>query len=148
MYFRDRSGDTFRWKGENVSTTEVEGTLSTLLGQIDVAVFGVNVPGKTDKAAFVLNFQGPIIPKSNPLVSPYTHVNVCVCIGVEGKAGMAAIADSTGSFNCNSFLREVQQALPPYARPIFLRISPCVDTTGEERSPKLILPGLGDILSI
>ncbi|KAK9978115.1 hypothetical protein ABG768_019883 [Culter alburnus] len=94
MYFRDRSGDTFRWKGENVSTTEVEGTLSSLLGQTDVAVFGVNVPG------------------------------------VEGKAGMAAIADTTGSFDCNSFLREVQQALPPYARPIFLRISPCVDTTG------------------
>uniref|UniRef100_A0A672QNF2 long-chain-fatty-acid--CoA ligase n=1 Tax=Sinocyclocheilus grahami TaxID=75366 RepID=A0A672QNF2_SINGR len=94
MYFRDRSGDTFRWKGENVSTTEVEGTLSSLLGQTDVAVFGVNVPG------------------------------------VEGKAGMAAIADSTGNFNCNSFLKEVQHALPPYARPIFLRISPCVDTTG------------------
>uniref|UniRef100_A0A9J7X6V8 Long-chain-fatty-acid--CoA ligase n=1 Tax=Cyprinus carpio carpio TaxID=630221 RepID=A0A9J7X6V8_CYPCA len=50
--------------------------------------------------------------------------------GVEGKAGMAAIADSTGNFNCNSFLKEVQHALPPYARPVFLRISPCVDTTG------------------
>ncbi|TTA69396.1 Long-chain fatty acid transport protein 1 [Bagarius yarrelli] len=94
MYFRDRSGDTFRWKGENVSTTEVEGTLSSLLGQTDVAVYGVAVPG------------------------------------VEGKAGMAAIADSTGSFNCEYFLREVQKTLPPYARPVFLRISPQVDTTG------------------
>lgn len=46
MYFRDRSGDTFRWKGENVSTTEVEGVLSRLLGQTDVAVYGVAVPGK------------------------------------------------------------------------------------------------------
>lgn len=45
MYFRDRGGDTFRWKGENVSTTEVEGTLSSLLGQTDVAVYGVSVPG-------------------------------------------------------------------------------------------------------
>uniref|UniRef100_A0A8C8BTB3 Very long-chain fatty acid transport protein n=1 Tax=Oncorhynchus tshawytscha TaxID=74940 RepID=A0A8C8BTB3_ONCTS len=43
MYFRDRSGDTFRWRGENVSTTEVEGTLSGLLGQADVAVYGVSV---------------------------------------------------------------------------------------------------------
>ncbi|XP_055754293.1 long-chain fatty acid transport protein 1-like [Salvelinus fontinalis] len=94
MYFRDRSGDTFRWRGENVSTTEVEGTLSGLLGQADVAVYGVAVPD------------------------------------VEGKAGMAAIADPTGTFDCDAFLREVQQALPPYARPVFLRISPQVDTTG------------------
>uniref|UniRef100_A0A674DNS5 Long-chain-fatty-acid--CoA ligase n=1 Tax=Salmo trutta TaxID=8032 RepID=A0A674DNS5_SALTR len=49
---------------------------------------------------------------------------------VEGKAGMAAIADPTGTFDCDAFLREVQQALPPYARPVFLRISPQVDTTG------------------
>ena len=46
IYFRDRSGDTFRWRGENVSTTEVEGVLSGLLGHTDVAVYGVSVPGK------------------------------------------------------------------------------------------------------
>lgn len=45
MYFRDRTGDTFRWKGENVSTTEVEGTLSRLLDMKDVVVYGVEVPG-------------------------------------------------------------------------------------------------------
>lgn len=45
IYFRDRTGDTFRWKGENVSTTEVEGTLSRLLEMADVAVYGVEVPG-------------------------------------------------------------------------------------------------------
>ena len=45
LYFRDRTGDTFRWKGENVSTTEVEGTLSRLLAMADVAVYGVEVPG-------------------------------------------------------------------------------------------------------
>lgn len=45
LYFRDRTGDTFRWKGENVSTTEVEGTLSRLLDMADVAVYGVEVPG-------------------------------------------------------------------------------------------------------
>lgn len=46
IYFRDRTGDTFRWKGENVSTTEVEGTLSRLLDMADVAVYGVEVPGR------------------------------------------------------------------------------------------------------
>ncbi|XP_043576373.1 long-chain fatty acid transport protein 4 [Chiloscyllium plagiosum] len=50
MYFRDRTGDTFRWKGENVSTTEVEGTLSRILGMTDVVVYGVEVPGAEGKA--------------------------------------------------------------------------------------------------
>lgn len=46
MYFKDRTGDTYRWKGENVSTTEVEGTLSRLLDMKDVVVYGVEVAGK------------------------------------------------------------------------------------------------------
>uniref|UniRef100_A0A7N6BVS1 Long-chain-fatty-acid--CoA ligase n=1 Tax=Anabas testudineus TaxID=64144 RepID=A0A7N6BVS1_ANATE len=50
--------------------------------------------------------------------------------GVEGKAGMAAIADTAGCFDCNDFFQKVQRALPPYARPMFLRISTHVDTTG------------------
>lgn len=50
LYFRDRTGDTFRWKGENVSTTEVEGTLSRLLQMADVAVYGVEVPGAEGRA--------------------------------------------------------------------------------------------------
>uniref|UniRef100_A0A671RFB8 Long-chain-fatty-acid--CoA ligase n=1 Tax=Sinocyclocheilus anshuiensis TaxID=1608454 RepID=A0A671RFB8_9TELE len=50
--------------------------------------------------------------------------------GVEGKAGMAAIVDVTNDFNCETFLRDVQNALPSYARPVFLRLSPEVDKTG------------------
>uniref|UniRef100_A0A8D0H9A1 Arachidonate--CoA ligase n=1 Tax=Sphenodon punctatus TaxID=8508 RepID=A0A8D0H9A1_SPHPU len=50
MYFRDRTGDTFRWKGENVSTTEVEGTLSRILNMTDVVVYGVEVSGAEGKA--------------------------------------------------------------------------------------------------
>ena len=45
MFFCDRSGDTFRWKGENVSTTEVESTVSGLVGLRDSACYGVEVPG-------------------------------------------------------------------------------------------------------
>lgn len=53
MYFKDRTGDTFRWKGENVSTTEVEGTLSRLLDMKDVVVYGVEIPGKIPQLTYV-----------------------------------------------------------------------------------------------
>ena len=45
LYFKDRKGDTFRWKGENVSTAEVESVVSRLTGHSDVVVYGVTVPG-------------------------------------------------------------------------------------------------------
>ena len=45
VYFHDRTGDTFRWHGENVSTTEVELVISKILGLRDVAVYGVVIPG-------------------------------------------------------------------------------------------------------
>lgn len=56
MYFKDRTGDTFRWKGENVSTTEVEGTLSRLLDMKDVVVYGVEVPGNILEFLFLFCF--------------------------------------------------------------------------------------------
>ncbi|XP_069481724.1 long-chain fatty acid transport protein 6 [Ambystoma mexicanum] len=49
LYFRDRIGDTFRWKGENVATTEV----SDIIGMVDFIqeanVYGVSVPGNEGK---------------------------------------------------------------------------------------------------
>jgi fatty-acyl-CoA synthase len=45
FYFVDRVGDTFRWKGENVSTTEVADTISAYPGVIEAVVYGVAIPG-------------------------------------------------------------------------------------------------------
>ena len=50
VYFHDRIGDTFRWHGENVSTAEVEATMSNILGLRDVVVYGVKVPGTEGRA--------------------------------------------------------------------------------------------------
>jgi fatty-acyl-CoA synthase len=50
IYFVDRIGDTFRWKGENVSTLQVAEALSSCRGVKDITVYGVSVPGADGRA--------------------------------------------------------------------------------------------------
>jgi fatty-acyl-CoA synthase len=50
FYFIDRVGDTFRWKGENVSTTEVAETINLFHGVSETTVYGVQVPGYDGRA--------------------------------------------------------------------------------------------------
>ncbi len=50
FYFVDRVGDTYRWKGENVSTTEVANMISRFPGIRDVTVYGVHVTGQEGRA--------------------------------------------------------------------------------------------------
>jgi fatty-acyl-CoA synthase len=50
FYFVDRVGDTFRWKGENVSTSEVAEAINAVPGIHDANVYGVAVPGRDGRA--------------------------------------------------------------------------------------------------
>jgi len=102
FYFVDRIGDTFRWKGENVSTTEVAGHLTQAPGVLEATVYGVETPG------------------------------------AEGKAGMAALVVDEG-FDPAALQAHVDAALPAYARPVFLRIAPQIETTGTFKQRKMDL---------
>ncbi|ALJ09611.1 MAG: long-chain-acyl-CoA synthetase [Brevundimonas aurantiaca] len=65
FYFVDRMGDTFRWKGENVSTSEVEQVLMDAPGVAEAIVYGIPVPGQEGKAGMAaLVIEGKFDPKT------------------------------------------------------------------------------------
>jgi fatty-acyl-CoA synthase len=58
FYFVDRIGDTFRWKGENVSTLEVANVVASCPGVVEATIYGVAVhgsDGRAGMAALIVN---------------------------------------------------------------------------------------------
>jgi len=71
------------------------------------------------------------------IINGHSHVAFCNVYGVEvckadGRAGMASIilADDIPELDIKSFSAHINEQLPPYARPVFLRIQREMDTTG------------------
>jgi citronellyl-CoA synthetase len=94
--FVDRIGDTFRWKGENVSTEEVEAVINEF-DQVEMnCVYGVLIPN------------------------------------TEGRAGMVSLVTNESSnknFDFSRFYSMLQETLPEYAIPKFIRFTPELVTT-------------------
>ena len=56
-YFVDRIGDSFRWKGENVATSEVESVILMHQDVQEVTVYGVQIAGiQTNQITFLIWF--------------------------------------------------------------------------------------------
>ena len=78
----------FRWRGENVSTIEVEAVLSNVLNQQDTIVYGVEVPGVEGRAGMAA------------IVEPSE--------GLDLKSFLSAIKNQLPSYATPIFLRFVQ----------------------------------------
>jgi fatty-acyl-CoA synthase len=102
IYFVDRIGDTFRWKGENVATSEVSERIAGFDGVQEVNVYGVKVGD------------------------------------LDGKAGMAALV-TEDEFDMAAFGKHIDEHLPSYARPLFVRLQKAIETTGTFKYRKIDL---------
>ncbi|MET4025843.1 citronellyl-CoA synthetase [Marinobacter sp. MBR-99] len=113
LQFVDRMGDTFRWKGENVSTTEVENIIDGSGMVQEAIVYGVE------------------IPKTN------------------GKAGMVTLVPQNpeAEFDADKLFAYLQDNLPPYAIPLFVRVTHAIEKTGTFKYRKVDIQKLGYSLS-
>ena len=112
FYFVDRIGDTFRWKGENVATSEVAEAICAFPGVKHANVYGVAVPA------------------------------------TEGRAGMAALV-TEDELDLAGLRKHLMSRLPPYARPLFLRIRKNMELTGTFKYSKtdLVRQGFDPVAS-
>ncbi len=69
-YFVDRIGDTFRWKGENVATSEVQEAITGFSGVREANVYGVSVPGAEGR----VGMAALVVDDGIDLDGFYTHV--------------------------------------------------------------------------
>uniref|UniRef100_A0A8C3NT76 long-chain-fatty-acid--CoA ligase n=1 Tax=Cyanoderma ruficeps TaxID=181631 RepID=A0A8C3NT76_9PASS len=108
LYFTDRVGDTFRWKGENVATLEVAEIISMMDFVQEVNVYGVSVKN------------------------------------YEGRIGMAAIVlKRYHTFNGERLYKHVEDFLPSYAKPRFVRIMDVMQITATFKHQKMHLANEG-----
>ena len=78
FYFVDRIGDTFRWKGENISTSEVAETLTVCTGVLEANVYGVAVSGAEGRAGMVaISVDRGLRPEHLPRGDALASVAAC-----------------------------------------------------------------------
>ncbi|CDO92301.1 unnamed protein product [Kluyveromyces dobzhanskii CBS 2104] len=110
-YFMDRLGDTFRWKSENVSATEVENQIMSFTKTVilETVVVGVKLPSNEGRAGFA------ILRLQNKDMS------------IEDKLDLL-----------NTLLPHLKENLPKYALPIFIKFADEIQLTHTHKVAKNI----------
>lgn len=123
-YFADRAGDTFRWKGENVSTAEVADTMGRVEGIASCTVYGVTIPGQDGRAG-----MAALVLKDS-IVRP---------AGTNGS-DMALVDEAALESFVGRLSKHVAKNLTAYSVPRFIRICEQeLETTGTFKNKKVEL---------
>lgn len=163
----DRIGDTFRWKGENVSTNEVSEVVSVFPGILEANVYGVKVPGNEDgracmAAIVTADGKAPDFEKLSVGQLFLTAVavfflsvlsfplcnNICTL-----RTHRIDVSDALGAHDRSTRYKHIAEQLASYAIPQFIRLLPAMESTGTFKQRKVssdrqLLPCFGECQTI
>ena len=136
FYFVDRIGDTFRWKGENVSTSEVAERLSAVPGVIEANVYGVEVPGADGRAGmaglvvngdFDLQVFGEQVGRELPAYAQPVFLRMLPAIETTGtfkqrKLDLVADGFDPGKIKSPLFIKDPDKGYMKLTKPGFAKI--------------------------
>lgn len=138
-YFSDRLGDTFRWRSENVSTSEVAHVIGTHPAVHESNVYGIRIPHHEGRAGCAcLVFEEQIAAEGSPETATQKQADPTYKTPIIRPSSdvLKSLADHASA------------NLPKYAVPLFLRVTRTMESTGTLKQQKVALRNEGADLDL